>query len=204
MPTASPPPAPVPGSDSVLDDDYITVPGQLFALVSFVGPSGTSQRNDKFGMKLRGCFASKEEAHSHVRRLQQVDKLTDIYLVDMYKWLLIPPDPNAIDDHQYQESFLNDLIQGYRESQHLAKQHFLERKEAVQRDGIDKHLLEHEKAPAPAAVPAPDSQPGPGTVDRSMFEQADPLLERRLASAPAPAPASASASAHPASHPVVE
>ena len=168
-----------------MDDDFITVPGQLFALVSFVGPSGTSQRNDKFGMKLRGCFSTREEAHSHVRRLQQVDKLTDIYLVDMYKWLLIPPDPNAIDDHQYQDNFLNDLIQGYRESQNLAKQHFLERKEAVQRDGIDKHLLAHEKlAPPP-------------NIDRSMFEEADPLLQRRAAQAAEAQAAEAQAAAQP-------
>lgn len=131
----------------MLDDDYITVPGQLFALVSFVGPSGTSQRNDKFGMKLRGCFASKEEAHSHVRRLQQVDKLTDIYLVDMYKWLPVPPDPNAIQDQEYSEQYLNDLIKGYKESQLAAKQHFAERKRLVMEQGLE------------AALQAPDTHP---------------------------------------------
>jgi len=151
-----------------LDDDFITVPGQLYALVSFVGPSGTNQRNDKFGLKIRGCFATKEEAHQHVRRLQQFDKMMDIYLVDMYKWLLIPPDPNAIDEQEYQEEFLNNLIKGYRESQALAKQHFQERKEAVQKDGLDQHLLEHEKLPPP-----------PENVDRSMFEEQDPLMSRK-------------------------
>lgn len=154
---------------SELDDDYVTVPGQLFALVSFVAPTGTNQRNDKFGMKIRGCFATREEAHAHVKRLQQTDSVTDIYLVDMYKWLLIPPDPNALEDHQYQEDFLNSLVKGYRESQALAKQHFLERKEAIKRDGLDKHLLEHERLP-----PAADA----GEVDRSMFETEDPLMAR--------------------------
>ena len=74
-----------------LDVDYITVPGQLYAVISLVGPNGTNQRNDKFGLKIRGCFASMEEAHSHVKRLQQVDKTMDIFVADMYKWLLIPP-----------------------------------------------------------------------------------------------------------------
>lgn len=156
-------------TEQYLEDDILTVPGQLYALVSFVGPTGTNQRNDMFGMKIRGCFANKEEAQAHVRRLQQVDRLMDIYLVDMYKWLLIPPDPTTIDDQEYQEDFLNNLIKGYRDSQLQAKQHFLERKEAVKQEGLDKHLLDHEKLPAPAAVEQ-DSAP-----DTSMFEQDDPL-----------------------------
>lgn len=172
---------------SALDDDYVTVPGQLFALMSFVAPTGTNQKNDKFGLKIRGCFATREEAHSHVKRLQQVDGVTDIYLVDMYKWLLIPPDPNAVDDHEYQEEFLNNLVKGYRESQLLAKQHFNERKEAIKRDGLDKHLLEHEKMPAPAEA---DSS----SVGRAMFEGTDPLLAARAASA----------SQHPESHAVAD
>lgn len=156
-----------------LDEDFVTVPGQVYALVSFVGPTGTNQRNDKFGLKIRGCFGTKDEAHAHVRRLQQIDKTMDIYLVDMYKWLLIPPDPNAIEDQEYQEEFLNNLIKGYRENQALAKQHFQERKEAVKREGLDKHLLEHEKLPAPH-----DATDG---VDRAMFDEQDPLMARKAA-----------------------
>lgn len=163
----------IPGTMSALDDDYVTVPGQLFALMSFVAPTGTNQKNDKFGMKIRGCFATKEEANSHVKRLQQADGVTDIYLVDMYKWLLIPPDPNAVDNHEYQEDFLNNLVKGYRESQLLAKQHFNERKEAIKRDGLDQHLLEHEKMPAPAEGDTSSA------VDPAMFEGTDPLLAAR-------------------------
>ena len=89
----------------------------------------------------------------------------DIFVADMYKWLLIPPDVNAIDNQEYQESFLNDLIKGYRDNQAAAKQHFMERKEAVKRDGLDAHLLEHERVePDPAA---PDAA--------ALFEAADPL-----------------------------
>lgn len=152
-----------------LDEDFVTVPGQVYALVSFVAPTGTNQRNDKFGLKIRGAFATKEEAHQHVKRLHQFDKTMDIYLVDMYKWLLIPPDPTAIDDTEYQEEFLNNLIKGYRENQALAKQHFQERKEAIRKEGLDKHLLEHERMPNPAQE---------GAVDRALFDSDDPLAAR--------------------------
>lgn len=153
-----------------LDTDFITVPGQLYCVLSIVGPTGTNQRNDKFGLKVRGAFASVDEATAHVKRLQQVDRTMDIFVADMYKWLLIPPDVTAIDNAEYQEDFLNDLIKGYRDNQALAKQHFLERKEAIKKDGLDKHLLEHEKLPAPG---------GDGHVDRTMFEEEDPLMARK-------------------------
>ena len=175
QPDAQPGPSTRPAPRDELEEDYITVPGQLYALVSFVAPTGTNQRSDKFGLKIRGCFATREEARSHVNRLQQMDKTMDIYLVDMYKWLLIPPDPNAIDDQEYQEDFLNNLIKGYRESQAMAKQHFQERKESVRKEGLDKHLLEHEKLPPPAA--------GGDDVDRALFEEQDPILKARAAAA---------------------
>lgn len=157
-----------------LDVDYITVPGQLYAVISLVGPTGTNQRNDKFGLKIRGCFANTEEAAAHVKKLQAVDKTMDIFVADMYKWLLIPPDVNAIENAEYQEGFLNDLIKGYRENQELAKQHFMERKEAVKKEGLDKHLLEHERIPAPA-----DAAGSGATVDRTMFETDDPIVASR-------------------------
>jgi hypothetical protein len=162
-------PAPAPEQQFELEDDYVTVPGQVYALVSFVAPTGTNQRNDKFGLKLRGCFATQDEAKSHVKRLQKTDPIMDIYLVDMYKWLLIPPDPNAVESQEYQEEFLNELVKGWKDSQAAAKEHFQERKAAVQRDGLIPHLLPHERLPPP----------GPDVDVRSMFEEVDPHAVRR-------------------------
>jgi hypothetical protein len=160
-----------------LDVDYVTVPGQLYCVLSIVGPSGTNQRNDKFGLKIRGCFATVQEAHGHVKRLQAADPTMDIFVADMYKWLLIPPDVASIDSHEYQEDFLNSLIKGYRDNQEAAKQHFNERKEAVKRDGLDSHLLQHERLP--------ERLPERQTVDTTMFDAADPLLARKESAAPA-------------------
>ena len=134
-----------------LDEDMLTVPGQVYALVSIVSPTG-NQRNDRCGMKIRGVFASKEDANVHVQRLRKMDTTFDIYLVEMYKWLQVPPDPNAIEDHNFQEEYLQNLIHGYKENQLLAKQHFEERKQLVMEEGLDKHLLPHERLPRPEPI----------------------------------------------------
>lgn len=110
-----------------LEQDYTTVPGQLFACLSVVGPE-CPQKNDKFGIKIRGAFNSRDEAASHAKRLQKEDATFDIYVVDMYKWLLIPPDASAIDDVHYTNEKLEELMSGYRENQQMAAKMFADRK----------------------------------------------------------------------------
>jgi len=110
-----------------LEADYLTVPGQLFACVSFVGPD-LPQKNDKFGMKIRGCFPTRDEAGTHAKRLQKDDAIVDIYVVDMYKWLLIPPDREQIADTHYQNEKLEEIMTKYRENQSQAAAMFEKRK----------------------------------------------------------------------------
>ena len=110
-----------------LEQDYTTVPGQIYALISLVGPD-CPQRGDKFGLKIRGVFNSREEASSHAKRLQREDATFDIYLVDMYKWLLIPPDREQIEDVHYQNEKLEEIMTKYKENQRHAAAMFERRK----------------------------------------------------------------------------
>ena len=118
-----------------LEQDYTTVPGQLYACISLVGPD-LPQKNDKFGLKIRGAFATRDEAANHAKRLQREDATFDIYVVDLYKWLLIPPDRDHIDDVHYNDEKLEELMSKYRENQALAAKMFEERK----RDMVAKPL----------------------------------------------------------------
>ena len=110
-----------------LEQDYTNVPGQVFALISIVGPD-CPQKNEKFGLKIRGCFASHEDASAYARRLQKDDATFDIYVVEMYKWLLIPPDRDKIEDVHYAEEKLEEIMTKYRENQTQARIMFDKRK----------------------------------------------------------------------------
>jgi hypothetical protein len=112
---------------ATLEQDYLTVPGQLFACISFVGPD-QPQKNEKLGMKIRGCFATRDEAASHAKRLQKEDAIVDIYVVDMYKWLLVPPDREQIEDVHYQNEKLEEIMTKYRQNQAAASAMFEKRK----------------------------------------------------------------------------
>ena len=113
-----------------LEQDYTTVPGQVFACLSIVGPE-CPQKNDKFGIKIRGTFANRDEAANHAKRLQKEDPTFDIYVVDMYKWLLIPPDSSKIEDVHYTNDKLEEIMTGYKENQAQAARMFNERKQGM-------------------------------------------------------------------------
>lgn len=113
-----------------LEQDYTTVPGQVFACISIVGPE-CPQKTDKFGIKLRGAFSTRDEAANHAKRLQKEDSTFDIYVVDMYKWLLIPPDSSHIEDVHYTNEKLEEIMTGYKENQSHAARMFAERKQGM-------------------------------------------------------------------------
>jgi len=119
-----------------LEQDYLTVPGQLFACVSFVGPD-MPQKNEQLGMKIRGCFPTRDDAANHAKRLQKEDALVDIYVVDMYKWLLIPPQRDQIDDVHYQNEKLEEIMTKYKQNQASAAAMFEKRKRDMIAKPID-------------------------------------------------------------------
>lgn len=110
-----------------LEEDFIQIPSQRYALISIVSPQ-SNQKYNSCALKIRGVFATEEEGRRHADKLAKMDTTFDVFLVDMYKWLPIPPDADKIDDQVYQEKMLNDIIQGHKEQQLLVKQHFEERK----------------------------------------------------------------------------
>lgn len=137
-----------------LEEDIITVPGQRFALVSFVGPMAR-QKTEQCGMKVRGVFATREEAAAHVKRLQKFDPLFDVFMLEVGKWVCVPPDIEKIEDVQYQEEYLQTLISGYKQNQEEARRHFQERKMAVMEQGLDANLSENERLAPPEDDPHP-------------------------------------------------
>lgn len=115
------------GAIDHLEEDVIQIPSQRFALISVVSPQ-SSQKHNTCALKIRGVFATEEDGRRHADKLSKMDTTFDVFLVDMYKWLPIPPDTDLIEDKVYQEKVLNDIIQGHKEQQVLVQQHFEEQK----------------------------------------------------------------------------
>ena len=172
-----------------LETDYTTVPGQIFACLSVIGPEAP-QKNDKFGIKIRGAFATRDEAANHAKRLQKEDPTFDIYVVDMYKWLLIPPDPTKIEDVHYSNEKLEEIMTGYKENQAEATRMFNERKRDMMEtknflkpgDENSKFYTKPDEAPIshPADVIERLRKEKPDTPMEDLVKEADAIVAAEI------------------------
>ena len=162
--------------DENVDKDTEKVSGQNYALISVVSPQG-GQKSENICLKIKGVFNTLDDANKHAEMLQKIDSTFDIYVVEMYSWLLVPPDPTLI-EQKHVDSKLNEIIGGHRESQLKAKMYFEERKrELIENINIenDRRKEENEKmkeeestvvdvtneaeTPAEAPAEAPSTEP---------------------------------------------
>lgn len=172
-----------------LEQDYTTVPGQLYACMSFVGPE-CPQKNEQVGAKIRGCFNTRAEAEGHAKRLQKEDATFDIYVVDMYKWLLIPPDASKINDVHYNNDKLEELMKGYKENQAMASKMFEERKRDMVEsssnykpgDENSKYYNKPDEAPIshPAEVLERLQKEEPDTPMEELVKRADEIVASEI------------------------
>lgn len=131
-----------------LEEDSVTVNGQKFGLLCVVSPDrveGQPKGTGKVAIKLRGSFDTIEQAKHHAKKVHKVDSSVNTYCVDLGRWILVPPEDDKIGETVYGEDFLQKLFCGYEEGRKVAKQAFQKRVQDVKRDGLDKHLLPHER-----------------------------------------------------------
>jgi len=122
---------------SRLAKDKLVVPGVSWACLSFVGNldggwvrPAEGAKHTEFMIKIRGAFGTKNEAEEHAKELQGLDNSVDIYVVNMYEWLLLPPPPvSEMDNVKYNDERLQAIMDGYKENQKHAAQMFEKRKE---------------------------------------------------------------------------
>ena len=110
-----------------LKPDETQIPGQKYALISVVSPE-SNQKNNNCGVKIKGVFETIEEAKLHAKKVTQLDPLFDIYLVELYKWLPIPPNADMIENQSFQDEKLNTIVQSHVEEQLKAREFFETRK----------------------------------------------------------------------------
>lgn len=119
-----------------LEPDTVTIPGQNYALINVVSPS-SNQKNDTCGVKIKGVFATQEDAQNYAKKLNKMDPTFDIFLVELYKWLPIPPSIDDIQDQKYQDEKLNSIISEHKEEQLRAKEYFEFRKSELMKGNVD-------------------------------------------------------------------
>ncbi len=139
------------------DIDYLPedppIPGVKFALISIVGPN-MSQKSDVWGMKIRGYANDMTKAKAMVKKLMNINKEFDIFIVEVGKFFPIAVNPLEVESVEYQNEQLNELMKNYLENRELAKDEFYTRKSELMNEAIkegqknrERTTLEREEHP---------------------------------------------------------
>lgn len=119
--------------DQLTEDEII--PNQLWVCISFISPETLKNCNFR-GIKIRGVYATQEEAKKRAEYLQKIDPDFNIYVGEVGKWLGWDPDPNTIDDQVYREKKLQDIMDNYKKSREKAKVLEAERKREMLEESV--------------------------------------------------------------------
>lgn len=132
-----------PKCEVAAETDSVQVPGQKFALMSFVSPD-SKQKCKNLAMKLSGVFSTQEEAGKHAKLLMDMNPMFDIYVVEMYNWVVVPPDADNIDS-EWGDERLDALMKGYKEQRINAHAELQKRKsEMVNHPSVEKDAAGNE------------------------------------------------------------
>lgn len=120
------------------NDTELLPQGQQFVCLSFL----TDKENNKTltGLKVRGVYATYEEACEQAKKLQQVDPYFNVYVGEMGKWLPYDPSPEQVKESEYANQELNNMMKSYVENQEKAKLYHEQRKNEMVRKNILENL----------------------------------------------------------------
>ena len=84
------------------------------------------------GLKIRGVYASNEEAVARSKKLQRNDTLHNIFVGEVGKWLPWDPAPADVAEQEYAEEKLNTLMKKYKENEDAREQFEREKRSNMQ------------------------------------------------------------------------
>jgi uncharacterized protein (UPF0335 family) len=129
----------------------LPISGQNFALITIVGPH-MNQKCDVWGMKVKGIADTLERAKSLSARLVKADPEFDIFIVEVAKFFPLVVEPGEVQDIEYQDERLNELVKSYLQNRQFANDKYAERKNdlmqaAIKEGRIKEELLIKEEHP---------------------------------------------------------
>lgn len=96
------------------------------------------------GLKVRGVYDTLREAQVRSKVLQRKDPAFNVYVGQVGYWLPWDPNPLKIDNQEYAEQQLNELVKKYKENQEMKDQHFQENIEYVKEQAAKKAAAANE------------------------------------------------------------
>jgi len=105
---------------------------QKFVCLSFISPENLDPKirptSSLRGLKVRGVYSTYEEACAKAKALREQDQIFDVYVGEVGKWL--PWDSREhVEEENFAEKQLNDLMRAHKDQQELSRKELEERKQ---------------------------------------------------------------------------
>jgi len=109
------------------------LPSQKFVCLSFLTPESIKSDNEFAvrGVKIRGVYNDYESAEKRAKHLRNVDKIFNVYIGEVGKWLAFCDNAEYANEEDYANKELNKLMKNYKEEQEKASTYHEERKQTM-------------------------------------------------------------------------
>lgn len=104
-----------------------------------------SRENPKRALKIRGVFKTMEQTYRRAEEIRHFDSNFHVFTCEIGKWLPFDPNPDLIEDENYMEDQLNQLLKGYKQNRTNTKQHYDERKREMMEKAIQEGTPDGQK-----------------------------------------------------------
>ena len=156
-----------------LEKDSIRVPGQEFAIISVISPK-SRQKADHLAVKIKGVFSTMEDAKKQATKLQKVDDTFDLFVVEMYSWLCLPPDTVKIGEKHYADEKLEELITEHDKEMEEARANFEKHKREQKQAGkLQTHPEIEDKSESSTDAPSSSTDAPSSSTDAPSLEKLD-------------------------------
>ena len=115
--------------------------GQLFVCISFL--SDKENKNVTLtGIRIGGVFETYEAACKHAKEIQELDDRHHVFVGEVGKWLPYDPNPDseAVEDAEYANKQLNELMKGHKDNMEKARIFHEMRKNEKLLDNVNDNL----------------------------------------------------------------
>ena len=68
------------------------------------------------GVKIRGCYPTRELANERAKQLQETDPDFHVFVGEVGKWLPWDPDVNTVEENVHANEELNNLAKAYKDN----------------------------------------------------------------------------------------
>jgi len=103
------------------------------------------QKHESFCLKIKGVYANETLARTAAKKMQMMDSTFILTIVPLGEWGVYPPDLERIQDQEYVDGKLHDIIDAHDKEQEKARLHHEARKQLL-KSNVDINTILNDRA----------------------------------------------------------